>query len=111
MDPCSREELIFWQANSVLLNSRPLVNDSCPVIRIVYLDASSLGCAAFSMDDSPVVHKNWDSWEMEKSSTWRELHCVHLLCKVLHTFYRIVMLTAFRIRKQRLEPTRAKTDK
>ena len=38
---------------------------------------SAVGCAAFiSMNDKPVLHKNWDSIEMKQSSTWRELMCV-----------------------------------
>ena len=45
--------------------------------RIVYSDASAVGCAAFiSMNDKPVSHKNWDAIEMKQSSTWRELMCV-----------------------------------
>ena len=45
--------------------------------RIVYSDASAVGCAAFtSMNDKPVSHKNWDAIEMKRSSTWRELMCV-----------------------------------
>ena len=42
-----------------------------------YLDASTVGCAAYiTIDDMPVSHKNWDSLQMKQSSTWRELHCV-----------------------------------
>ena len=45
--------------------------------RIVYSDASAVGCAAFiSMNDKPVLHKNWDAFEMKQRSTWRELMCV-----------------------------------
>ena len=29
----------------------------------------------------PVSYKNWDSLQMKKSSTWRELHCVSFALK------------------------------
>jgi len=38
--------------------------------RIVYSDATAVGCAAFiSMNDKLVSHNNWDAIEMKQSST------------------------------------------
>ena len=45
----------------------------CRPSRIVGLDASAVGCAAFIAIEMPVSQKNWDSL-IKQSSTWRELH-------------------------------------
>ena len=83
LDPCARKELEFWKNNVSNLNSRSFLNTVRKPSRIVYSDASATGCAAFiAIDDTPVSHINWDSLQMNQSSTWRELHCVsfaHLL--------------------------------
>ena len=78
LDSCARKELEFWKANVSSLNSGSLHEVVQRPTRIVYSDASAVGCAAFiSIDNMPVGHKNWDSSEMKQSSTWsRELHCV-----------------------------------
>ena len=69
-------ELKFWSEHLRSFNCRPIWRKTVLPSRIVYSDASAVGCAAFiSMNDKPVSHKNWDSIEMKQSSTWRELMC------------------------------------
>ena len=66
-------ELEFWKNNVSNLNSRSFLNTVRKPSRIVYSDASATGCAAFIViDDTPVSHINWDSLQMNLSSTWRE---------------------------------------
>ena len=82
LDPCSRKELEFWKSNLSSLNSRSFLNTVRKACHIVYSDASATGCAAFiAIDDTPVSHINWDSLQMNQSSTWRELHCVSFALK------------------------------
>ena len=82
LDPCARKELEFWKNNVSNLNSRSFLNTFREPSRIVYSDASATGCAAFiAIDDTPVSHINWDSLQMNQSSTWRELHCVSFALK------------------------------
>ena len=82
LDHAARKELEFWKVNVSLLNSRSFADAVRRPSRIVYSDASAVGCAAFiAIDDMPVSHKNWDSLQMKQSSTWRELHCVSFALK------------------------------
>jgi len=70
-------ELKFWREQLQNLYSRPIWRKHVLPSRVVYSDASAVGCAAFmSMNGKPVSHKNWDAIEMKQSSTWRELVCV-----------------------------------
>ena len=86
LDPCARKKLKFWKDNVSNLNSRSFLNTVRRRSRIVYSDASDTGCAAFiATDDTRVSHINWDSLQMNQSSTWRELHCVGFALKSLHT--------------------------
>ena len=65
-------ELRFWHEQLHRLNSRPIWREQALPSRVVYYDASAIGCAAFiSMNGKPVSHKNWDAIEMNQSSTWR----------------------------------------
>ena len=79
-------ELIFWREHLQSLNRRSIWRKRTLPSRVVYSDASAVGCAAFiSMNDRPVSHKNWDAIEMKQSSTWRELMCVgHALRSFAH---------------------------
>ena len=79
-------ELKFWREHLQSLNRRPIWRKHMLPSRVVYSDASAVGCAAFiSMNDRPVSHKNWDAIEMKQSSTWRELMCVgHALRSFAH---------------------------
>ena len=72
LDHAARKELEFL---------RCFADAICRPSRIVYLDASPVGCAAFIAIDMPVSHKNWDSLQIKQSSTWRELHCVSFALK------------------------------
>ena len=82
LDPFARKELEFWKDNVSNLNSRSFLNTVRTPSRIVYSDAGATGCAAFiAIDDPPVSHINWDSFQMNQSSTWRELHCVSFALK------------------------------
>ena len=82
LDHAARKEVEFWKNNVSHLNSRCFADAIRRPSRIVYSDASAVGCAAFiAIDDMPVSHKNWDSLQMKQSSTWRELHCVSFALK------------------------------
>ena len=64
------------------MNSRSFLNTVRKPSRIFYSDVSGNDCAAFiAIDDTPVSHINWDSLQMNQSSTWRELHCVSFALK------------------------------
>ena len=73
-------ELKFCSEHLRSLKCRPIWRKTVLPSRIVYSDASAVGCATFiSMNDKPVSHKNWDAIEMKQSSTcslrsWR--YCV-----------------------------------
>ena len=70
-------ELKFWREQVQNLNSRPIWRNHVLPSRVVYSDASVVGCAALIfMNGKPVSHKNWDAIEMKQSSTGRELVCV-----------------------------------
>jgi len=59
--------------------------------RIVYSDASAVGCAAFiSMNDKPVSHKKWDAIEMNKAQRRESLCPSDMLYRVLFIFLRTV---------------------
>ena len=79
-------ELKFWREHLQSLNCRPIWRKHMLPSRLVYSDASAVGCAAFiSMNGRPVSHKNWDAIEIKQSSTWRELMCVkHALQSFVH---------------------------
>ena len=82
MDPCARKELEFWKNNVFHLNSRSSADPFRRPSRIVYSDASAVGCAAYiAIDNMPASHKNWDSLQMKQSSKWRELHYVSFALK------------------------------
>ena len=79
-------ELKFWREHLQTLNCRTIWRQHTLPSRVVYSDASAVGCAAFiSMNGRPVSHKNWDAIEIKQSSTWRELMCVkHALQSFVH---------------------------
>ena len=82
LDPCARKELEFWKNNVFHLNSRSSADPFRRPSRIVYSDASAVGCAAYiAIDNMPVSHKNWDSLQMKQSSRCRELHYVSFALK------------------------------
>jgi len=72
------EELFFWKNELLLLNKRFLFHYSLPQV-IMYSDASSVGCGAWSAQCGGLrFNQNWDTAEAGKSSTWRELKGVVL---------------------------------
>ena len=81
MDHAARKDLEFWKSNVSHLSSRCFADAIRRPSPIVYSDASAVGCAAFIAIDMPVSHKSWDSLQMKRSSTWRELHCVSFALK------------------------------
>ena len=81
LDHAARKELEFWKINVSHFNSRCFADAIRRPSRIVYSDASAVGCAAFIAIDMPVSHKNWDSLQIKQSSTWRELHSVSFALK------------------------------
>ena len=81
LDHAARKELEFWKSNVSHLNSRCFADAIRRPSRIVYSDASAVGCPAFIAIDMPVSHKNWDSLQIKQSSTWRKLHCVSFALK------------------------------
>ena len=96
LDHAARKELQFWKTNVFHLNSRCFGDAIRRPFRIVYSDASAVGCTAFiANDDMPVLHKNRDSLQMKQSSTWRKLHCVSFALKsfahlLTACFYKVV---------------------
>ena len=77
LDSNALVELKFWREHFQSLNCRPIWRKYTLPSRVVYSDASAVGCAAFiSMNGRAVSHKNWDAIEIKQSSTWRELMCV-----------------------------------
>ena len=77
LDSDALVELKFWREHFQSLNCRPIWRKHTLPSRVVYSDASAVGCAAFiSMNGRAVSHKNWDAIEIKQSSTWRELMCV-----------------------------------
>ena len=69
-------ELMFWLNNIERLKAIKM-RLTLKTTRIVYSDASSVGCGGFivGIDDSKVF-RAWDRVEACKSSTWRELYGV-----------------------------------
>ena len=66
LDPCARKGLEFWKNNISHLNSRCFADAVCRPSRIVYSDASAVGCVTFiAIDDMPISHKNWDILQMK----------------------------------------------
>ena len=60
------------------MNNRLLFDYSLPQV-LVYSDASATGCGAWTVVCGTMkFHQNWDSIEMSKISTWRELKGVAL---------------------------------
>ena len=73
------------------LNCRPIWRKNVLPSRIVYSDASAVGCAAFiSMNDKPVSHKKWDAIEMNKAQRRESLCPSDMLYRVLFIFLRTV---------------------
>ena len=72
-------ELSFWYNNLSLIIRKPLVKDLTRDTNIVFSDASATGCGAFvvGLPKLKMVHY-WQEYEMQASSTWRELKTVSI---------------------------------
>ena len=72
------EELFFWKNNFDTYNVRKLGTSYIPPIR-VYSDASQSGIGAHVFADGciRVVRKNFNLYQKDQSSTWRELFAIY----------------------------------
>lgn len=76
LDDYCKEEILYWNENLPLLQSRSCFVNKGPHI-LIYSDASSTGCGAFvQLDNQQTCHKLWDTIEAGESSTWRELTAI-----------------------------------
>ena len=71
-------ELKFWQENLCKCNGIPLWAVKKRPTRIVYSDASSVGCGSVIAIEGKVFQQNWSEQESSESSTFRELKAVSL---------------------------------
>ena len=79
----AREELQFWQEHVDQLNEQPIWFSS-GATRVVFTDASSSGFGGFIVGvGSSIAHGQWSAYEIQQSSTWRELKAVD---QVLRSF-------------------------
>ena len=80
-------ELKFWHEQLHRLNARPIWREHALPSRVVYSDASAIGCAAFiSINGKPVSHKNWD----ETKFNVERAYVLNTLCRVLQIYSREV---------------------
>jgi hypothetical protein len=72
-------ELNFWLFNLNDLPSKCFIKDTFVPERIIYTDASKHAAAGYIVEiaDS-IIHKTWNSDEITKSSTWREMKAVEV---------------------------------
>ena len=75
------EELIFWIDNIAKINGIPIWPVQTVPTKIVYSDASVVGCASVIDIEGYTFHQNWSETERLKSSTFRELRTVELALK------------------------------
>jgi hypothetical protein len=77
------DELFFWKNELNSLNKRFLFDYSLPQV-IMYTDASSTGCGAWSAQCGGLTfNQTWEDTDSGKSSTWREMKGVAL---AIHAF-------------------------
>jgi len=81
----AHKEIIFWKDNINFLNNRSVIKQS-PSKIVIYSDASNSGIGfVFSENDNlNVCHKMFDSSEVAKSSTWRELEAIRFGLESFH---------------------------
>ena len=73
-----RSELEFWLVQVENMNTKKLNEYKIPST-IVYSDASSFACGAYSVQlNNSIFHKMWSINEVDKSSTWREMKAISL---------------------------------
>ena len=71
-------ELKFWQENVCKCNGIPIWPVKAKPTRIVYSDASSVGCGSVIAVEGKVFQQNWSEAESRESSTFRELKAVSM---------------------------------
>lgn len=71
-------ELAFWRENLCKCNGIPIWPVEVRPTRIVYSDASSVGCGSVIAIEGKVFQQNWSELESSRSSTFRELKAVSL---------------------------------
>ena len=71
-------ELAFWRENLCKCNVVPIWPVKVSPTRIVYSDASSVGCGSVIAIEGKVFQQNWSALESSRSSTFRELKVVSL---------------------------------
>ena len=71
-------ELLFWRENLCKCNGIPIWPVEVRPTRIVYSDASSVGCGGVIAIEGKVFQQNWSVLESSRSSTFRELKAVAL---------------------------------
>ena len=71
-------ELVFWRENLCKCNGIPIWPVEVRPTRIVYSDASSVGCGGVIAIEGKVFQQNWSVLESSRSSTFRELKAVTL---------------------------------
>ena len=83
IDPNTRKELGFWEAEIEKFNGQDIWH-SPSAVRVVYSDASVTGYGGYSVEHGcHIAHWQWDSYEVEQSSTWWKLHAVRLVLESL----------------------------
>ena len=73
--------LILWKDNTVKINDIPIWPVQTVPTKIVYSDASVIGCASVIDTEGYTFHQNWSEPERLKSCTFRELRTVELALK------------------------------
>jgi len=71
-------ELKFWQENLCKCNGVPIWPLTGRPTRIVFSDASSVGCGSVIAVEGKVFQQNWSQFESSRSSTFRELKAISL---------------------------------
>ena len=71
-------ELVFWRENLCKCNGIPIWPVEVRPTRIVYSDASSVGCGGVIAIEGKVFQQNWSVLASSRSSTFRELKAVAL---------------------------------
>ena len=71
-------ELVFWRENLCKCNGIPIWPVEVRPTKIVYSDASSVGCGGVIAIEGKVFQQNWSVLESSRSSTFRELKAVAL---------------------------------
>ena len=76
LTPEEVQELSFWCEKTAKYNGQG-IRPKPSAVRVVYSDASSIGCGGYLVEhDSMVASGQWSEAEALQSSTWQELRAV-----------------------------------